>query len=112
MSIGYNAVVFLGKGFDYADEAKEFYKKHMPLTEEKVAVLDDTGLEDLLWSEVNGLRAKTLDCYSGSGFVLGFDLEYILQEPETFSEKVLNLTETWKEYFDEEPEIICTVQIC
>lgn len=112
MRVDCSAVLYVGKQFEHKDEAEEFYKEHIKLTEEQLRELGDQGFVE--WVEYCGvLDYKCLNHYVGNPeCLLGFNIVGGLRKPEQFAESVSNAIAKWKELIPNiEPEIIHTVCI-
>lgn len=109
MGIDYDAILMLGKQFGDAEEATEFIKEHSTLSKNTLQKIESEGLEDWCYNH-NVLCGYTLNCYSGEGFILGFnDLGYIV---EGLKQDLDKCQEKWLKLFPNvEPEIICEVRI-
>lgn len=110
MGVDYSPVLYVGKEFAGADEAKDFYEKFFLITSEDENVIAECGLEELL--QDRGLDGTILNCYNNNGFVLGINIGSSVRNPERFAEDIGDAIITWEELFGNEPfSIIHTVRI-
>ena len=109
MSISYNAILGIGKVFRDHHEATEWLLNKCPeVSREKI---DKYGLEECLdcYPNLARMRATTLDCYTGDGFVIYIPLH--IQDIEKFSELLVEAREEWRRVFDTEPDIVYEVVV-
>lgn len=113
MSVNYSAVLYVGKQFEDAFDAQDFYERFFDIDEENEEYIDNNGFAEFFCFELeNGLSGETMNCYSGQGFVFGIDIGSYVFKPESFAEEVCKAISKWKELFGEEKyEIIHAVRV-
>jgi hypothetical protein len=113
MSTSYTAILAVGKEFDYVGEVVDFLKEHDLLTEEDVECLEDEGdsfIQELLYDKPNMPSCESLNCYSGDGYYLGFNIS--CRSPEQFEKDYERGMRCWKALFEDVPaEVIHTVRV-
>ena len=111
MSVNYNPILYVGKSFGATDEALEFVKEHLELTEDDLIEIEADGLHEWMYYEHDVLSFKLCNYYvSESSCVLGIDILRYVLEPATFNDEVMSAVEQWEHYFGEESyNIICDV---
>ena len=114
MGVSYSVVLYLGREFESEDEAIDFVRENINLSNEDENTISDEGLTEWL-SEQKILSGTLLNYYvhpSCSGFVLGVDLKSYIKDPYDFKNKYYIAEDTWKELFkDQEFNLIHTVKI-
>lgn len=111
MGIDYNALLYVGKLFEYAEEAEVFIKKANFLSETDKEELEQTGLSEFLGTYPH-LGGESIDSYSGYGFIVGYDLSSYVYEPETYLAAYKESVRDWYELFEGvKPEIIHEVKV-
>ena len=108
MSIDYDVVLAVGKQFDDPREAFEFLQANAYFkTKQYEDVCSECSLEDALPNYLNG---QCLNCYSGDGFYLGFDVYG--DTVEELEDKIHAAAARWARMFPKvTPDIIKTVRI-
>lgn len=113
MGVDYTAILAIGKEFDELSEVVEFLEENNVLSEANLKVLEEEGdgyIIEVLYDEVGMPECSCLNCYSGYGYYLGYNIS--CRSVEEF-EKTLNAgLRMWAEKFPNEPaEIIHTVRV-
>ena len=112
MGVRTKPVLYVGKSFNDTEEALEFVKEHLELTEDDLLEIEVDGLHEWMY-EHDVLSFKLLNYYvSNPSCVLGIDILRYVLEPATFNDEVMSAVEQWEHYFGEEPyNIICDVRV-
>lgn len=109
MGVDYSPVLLVGKTFDDEYELEAFVMRHIELSEEDNEYIEDEGFSCFA-QETTLFDCQCLNCYSGYGYVVGFDIGR--PKPETFKEDVDKAISKWNALFkDEKYDIIHTVRI-
>lgn len=111
MGVDYRALLYVGRQFEDAKEAKEWYEKFVKLTEEDEQYIEEESFSEYLSGETE-IEGEVLNAYNGYGFVLGFDIGSTVCKLDMFASEVALACLKWKEMFGNEPyEIIHTVKV-
>ena len=110
MGVRTKPALYVGKYFYDSEEALDFVKEHLELTEDDLLEIKEDGLFE--WMDGHDILSfELLDYYaSNSDCVLGIDIREYVRSPSTFNEEVLRAIDRWEHYFGEERyDIICDV---
>ena len=105
MSIDYTAVLAIGKTFESAHEAEQFLRDNDLLKDVSEQDIKDSCLSECL---PDGIDGSCLNCYTGYGFYIGYDVG--CRDTESFRKDFESGMEEWERMFPDTPaEVIHTV---